>query len=351
MSQLSYRVPLPLRRRCLHGLQAVLGQTPVPRWYVQARALDGAVILMYHSVADDSAGRWLDPGKRFSPAVFTSHAAYLARHRRVISLQQLLSEIGGGAPIPAGTVVITFDDGYLDNLQHAFPILQQFGLPATVFLATRYIDEAECQWIDHLYTAFQTRRTDELALRIGNESLAYSLKTSKGSFAAYRDLGARLLSASYDQRKVLLAALTDALAAQRPPVKLTMDWDDVREAAQRYPDIEFGSHTETHLDMSAAATDITVAELDNSRRAIEAAINKPARYFAYPYSRMADDSLALVRRAGYEAAVAGGDGTRVNSRSSCLALPREDAPEGIGRLAFVTSGAYPDLSRALVGRA
>lgn len=90
-------------------------------------------ILMYHRVAPLAAPDQLN----VSPARFERQMAALARSHRVIDLATLVRELASGEPVRPG-VAVTFDDGYLDNLQHALPILQKHHIPATIFVTSRF---------------------------------------------------------------------------------------------------------------------------------------------------------------------------------------------------------------------
>ncbi len=98
-------------------------------WRLGAGRQGGAVVLTYHSVAD--------PASRFSvsPVVFERQVRWLARHRTLVSLTEVVAHLGG-ASLPRGAVALTFDDGYRDTLTHALPILKKYGVPATLFLTT-----------------------------------------------------------------------------------------------------------------------------------------------------------------------------------------------------------------------
>jgi len=63
-----------------------------------------------------------------------------------------------------GTVVITFDDGYLDNYELAAPILKKYNFPVTIYLATEYVSRSEAQWINRLNCLFQSRTVHALNL-------------------------------------------------------------------------------------------------------------------------------------------------------------------------------------------
>jgi peptidoglycan/xylan/chitin deacetylase (PgdA/CDA1 family) len=92
-------------------------------------APDRARVLVYHSVSEDP----LNPFA-VSPASFHAQMAHLRAHRNVVPLAALAAALASGRPVPAGAVAVTFDDGYLDNYEAAFPVLAKFSIPATIFL-------------------------------------------------------------------------------------------------------------------------------------------------------------------------------------------------------------------------
>jgi peptidoglycan/xylan/chitin deacetylase (PgdA/CDA1 family) len=96
----------------------------------------GLRILMYHRVDRSPAYDQLT----VSPERFEEQIAYLAQHCRVISLAQAVTELTAGSATRPG-VVVTFDDGYRDNLLHALPVLRRYALPATIFVTTRFCDQ------------------------------------------------------------------------------------------------------------------------------------------------------------------------------------------------------------------
>ena len=348
---ISYGFPKSANRRALECFQGLLGHTSAPTWYARSRSLSGAVILMYHSIADKPDSRWIDPRNHIAPSVFRKHLSFLAAHRNVISLAELLDRLGDGAPIRRGTVVLTFDDGYLDNLERAFPLLAEFKMPATVFLPTRYIDEAEDQWIDRLYSAFRTRTAHELCVELRENALEVVLDTHRSCMHAYRELSGYLLEASYAERQRILVRIGEQLKPSAKSPKLTMGWEDVRRAAAEYSGVDFGSHTVSHLDVTSHDDETVYQELSDSKTRIHTMLDRPARFFSFPYNRVSPTAMRMLQPLGYEAAVADGNDIRVGNGAERYWLPRLEAPAMLGRLSFVTSGAYPDLSQRLLGRA
>src|SRR5262249_51726647 len=107
-------------------------------------------ILGYHKVSPD-------PHPFFAPVapeVFEKHMQFLQRCYSVMSLQELVNRATRG-DVPERAVAITFDDGYRDNYEYAFPILKKYRLPATIFVATGAIGTGELIWHDRVFDAFR----------------------------------------------------------------------------------------------------------------------------------------------------------------------------------------------------
>jgi peptidoglycan/xylan/chitin deacetylase (PgdA/CDA1 family) len=107
-----------------------------------------ATILLYHGIgACPAAGR---PHLciNVSRDVFAAQIAFLVRHRRVVSLAELLARPDGPGAGPP-TVALTFDDGYQSMLTEALPVLRHYGVPATVFVPTRWIGENNGWMAEH----------------------------------------------------------------------------------------------------------------------------------------------------------------------------------------------------------
>lgn len=94
-------------------------------------------ILEYHHVTQDAdqVGPWT-----VTSGDFDEQMGYLSQHFHVIPLRKLLDDLERGTPVPDHTAAITFDDGYLSNFVLVYPILQKYGIPATFFVVTGYVD-------------------------------------------------------------------------------------------------------------------------------------------------------------------------------------------------------------------
>lgn len=104
---------------------------------------DHALILAYHRVADLASN---PSGLNVRPEKFDAQMRFIARHFTPIPLLDLVQTRLSGAPIPARSVVVTFDDGCRDNVVRALPILMRHGIPATFYLCTGFLDGTFKPW-------------------------------------------------------------------------------------------------------------------------------------------------------------------------------------------------------------
>ena len=83
-----------------------------------------------------------------SPAKFEAQLAYLqAAGYTSITLEELVQHLAVGAPLPPKPVVLTFDDGYVDNFIYAFPLLRQYGFAGTFFVVTQFLNEGRANYM------------------------------------------------------------------------------------------------------------------------------------------------------------------------------------------------------------
>lgn len=327
------RGPLKLRARQLvrDGLYA----TGAMRALARASRFRGAIILMYHSVASEGQAAWIDPSNHLSPEVFEHQVRFLSRHREIVTLSELIQTIRAGKSPKRNTAVITFDDGYLDNLQIAAPLLRRFGLPATLFLPTGYISRGQNHWIDDLYTIFRYRQRNHLRLQEAH-GMSVDLEP-KNTHEVYRRLCSILIRMTYADRSELLAQLSERLQPGCLPPRLTMNWHDVRVLVKNYPEFELGGHTVDHLDVSQLTGSQLREELSACRRSIIHETGMEPLHFSFPYGRFTTEARAQANDSGFISACGGTGDPLVKANTDPMALRRVPAPLCPERLDFLSS--------------
>lgn len=337
------------RGRLRAALQAGAALSGLSSLYVRWAGARGAVILMYHSVAEAPEAAWMDPANHLAPARFERHVRFLARRRRVVPLAEIVAAIASGRELPAGTVAITFDDGYLDNLTVAAPVLARYGLPATLYLATGYVTRGESQWVDQLFAAFKARTRHDLALP-WDPGARFDLRRPEDAATAYARASRALLELADGPRRAALAELAARLQPEGRPPRLTLSWSEVGELARRHPAIEIGGHTRDHVDLRERPAGEVEEQIRGCFDDLRGHLDARPRPFSFPYGRWCERSKAILRDCGAASGVGAGDDVLLTPRSDRWALPRVEAPASGLRLSFVTSGAHPGLLRALGGR-
>lgn len=332
------------RRRAFFTGQKVLGACRVGDLYGARRGAAHAVVLMYHSVCPPEHEPWVAPRNRISPMVFEKQLRRLAATGRVISLSRLAA--ADGPPPAPGSIVLTFDDGYLDNLDVAAPLLRKYGLPATLYLATGYVANAEPQWADLLYSAIRHRVRDRLSLDgIG----AFDLGARDQRHAALHVIGRHMIEASRERRTELLDTIREQAGSPRCSVRLTMDFDDVRRVMDDYRAFELGVHTADHLDLSAMDTGDAIREVQRSVDDFRRELDRDAEHFSFPYSRWTPAIRGRLGATGLRTAMTG-QGVVALDELDPFDLRRLEAPVSMPLFRYWTSGAHPVLTRRVFGR-
>jgi peptidoglycan/xylan/chitin deacetylase (PgdA/CDA1 family) len=247
-------------------------------------------------------------------ADFDWQMAYLARRFHPVSCRQVADALDGGTPLPRRAVMVTFDDGFRDNFEVAWPTLRQHGVPAVFFLSTGYIDSQVPFWFDRLVQVLLLMPTGRLQIDALGQVLDLAPST-----AGRRPQAALLLRAIKRvpdaTRCAVLQQLEQQLEQHRhtaglpaaplaDPLAAPMCWQQVRQMSQA--GMEFGSHTVTHPVLARLAnTDQLRSELVQSRQRIEHETGQPVVALAYPVGgRDAFDAqvLAATAEAGYRLA-------------------------------------------------
>ncbi len=320
---------------CSTGLVQMLGRL---------RQCEGTVILKYHSVADTPHSKFIDPANHVSVKVFTHQMKFLARKRTVISLDELTTALQEGKTLQSGTVVVTFDDGYLDNLTIAAPILKQYKIPATLFLPTGYIDRGETQWIDQIYTTFQFSTVKKMAL---GES-TYDLRNLEQRKKAYDIVCKSLLTGTPDNRLTLLTEMYDRLRPSTPPPRLTMNWDEVKSLQERYKYFQFGGHTVEHTDLTNVSEGQAIKDITTCTQRIHDKLGVIPSHFSFCYGRTSNSLRRLMSKTTVKSAC-GGEGINpvIEAPADIMRLPRIVAPTTMRCFDLLTSSANTGVWRKI----
>lgn len=262
-------------------------------------------VLNYHSITTRSADYPFDPDVvDATPEQFDAQMAFIARHFQTVGMAELRASRSGGS-LPPNGIVITFDDGYKNNIDVAVPILKKHGLTATFFVATHFIAERRIFWWDQITYLVSRSTREQLTLSYPYE-LSFDLRTEKT--AAIHTLF-RLVKETYgmdverllDAVRVAADVPWDRALERKFADEMVLTWDDVR--ALRDAGMEVHSHTHRHRVLTTLSDAEAKRELLESRQALERELGVQVWAVSYPCGRSIESDPELctdVREAGYE---------------------------------------------------
>jgi peptidoglycan/xylan/chitin deacetylase (PgdA/CDA1 family) len=247
----------------------------------------------------------------------------LREHFAPIALEDLVQAAASGT-IPAGAVAVTFDDGYIDALTTASPILSELGIPGTFFVNSDCLDEPHERWWDIVERVFlgEAPLPPVLALRVGAADWQAATSSAMERAAALDGLNRAAWPLDGPARRQLAADVlswSGATAAVRPTHRVVTS-DDIRVLAAR-PGHTIGAHTTNHLALTAHPAATKRREIGDDKAALERVLGRGVRLFAYPYGEFDAETIGAVRDAGFHAAVTV-DAGLVHAGTNRLLLPR-----------------------------
>jgi peptidoglycan/xylan/chitin deacetylase (PgdA/CDA1 family) len=244
----------------------------------------------------------------------------IARNYSPITLPDVLGFLRGDKDLPPRAVVITFDDGYTDNLEIAAPVLSHLGIPAVFYITVACVEKRCLPWPARLrYAFFTTKKCFWTSPR--GTGLALTTRDERGrAFNTASDYCARL---SGTPQECFVSAVECEMDVDPAPVSkhMMMTWDQVRKLASQGHTI--GSHTMTHPNLAHISEEEMTAELGDSKRKLDAEMGTPIVHFAYPEPALRPNwcaqSREISRIVGYETAVTiKGGPVRRNDDPLCL---------------------------------
>jgi peptidoglycan/xylan/chitin deacetylase (PgdA/CDA1 family) len=313
-------------KRILINLFDTLGLLDISRYLHR----NTPVILMYHRITDHP----LLPG--ISPEVFQEQMHYLKKKFRVISINQLISEIASNTVKP-NTVAITFDDGHQDFYSNAWPILREEKIPAALYITTDFIDKKQMLWPDVLRYLLINSSQTELQL----DDLGYfSLASDNDKLLTWNILGNYCLTLSSSQREVFFETLAKRLdiewisEAHKP--FLPVSWEEIKKMQSE--GLIIGSHTVSHPILSKITEAELREELDTSYRVITQRTGEHPLGICYPNGMATDISAVVTSQASsiYQYGLVAFPGGI--SKNNMMQLGRKAAPKTLWQFKQIING-------------
>lgn len=272
----------------------------------------------FHRIRNDEDRRNpFDTCPSVSIAFFSDFISYLRQNFQVVSLRALCRERHTNSRLAA----ITFDDGWRDNYDLAYPILKDLRVPATVFLTTGRIGSSKPFWQQVVGKGFGLYSHDEAcAGALAFRRILGIPSDFPLSGAAYFHVVRKLKTLQSSE----LAALGESLETldERRTERLFLCESEIKEMVAN--GIEFGSHTVNHTILINEEEDVVRSELTESKRDLESLIGDNVDMVAYPNGDFSDSVASIARSCGYMIGCTTVRGS-VKANSNAMRLPRVEA--------------------------
>lgn len=221
-------------------------------------------IVTYHRVANPGNNTALDPALiSATPEAFAQQLDYLRRWYDVVSAADVIAALGARLQLPKRAVMLTFDDAYVDFETDAWPILKQFGLPATLFVPTAYAsDPRQSFWWDRLYRA------------------STKLQLMQTQWTTLKDLRRHIKTLPHCEALALVDWLVEKSGVEDPPAPSVIGWPKLRQLASE--GVTLAAHSRTHPVLSGLSLEAIRSEVLGSQDDLKREIGSALPIFCYP---------------------------------------------------------------------
>ncbi len=259
-------------------------------------------IVLYHGVAPEvENGIYNYRGKFIRPDVFERQVAYMKKHYTILPVDEALRRLDDGT-LPDYALAITFDDGYRNFYEHAYPVLKASHTPATMYLATDFVCRNVPLWVDRLEFvmgtgagSFTERTARDARTRDHLKSVSPDVREA-ALVALEKDAGTSL--SSFDGERAVYAPLTRA---------------EIIELAEN--GITFGAHTKSHPILARQSSTQQRDEILGSKSDIESIGVPVSLVFAYPNGQSDDwnsDTERILETSGFTHALTTHEGANTH---------------------------------------
>ncbi|HEX8417731.1 MAG TPA: polysaccharide deacetylase family protein [Methylobacterium sp.] len=288
------------------GFRAIAA-TGAARW-LRPLAQGRGIILTFHHVDPASPGDY-SPNRllTITPAFLDRVVTHLkASGFDIVGLDAVPDRLADEAAGTRPFAVLTFDDGYRDNVEHAVPVLRQHGVPWTLFVTSDFADGRGRLWWLELERAIAG--LDRVRLPAGTgPALDLPATAVHEKSAAFEAVYRRLRAGS---EAAMLSAISDlceqaGIAPGREAARLCLTWPELRELAAD-PAVTIGAHTVTHPMLAKHGGDVALREIAESRDRITRELARPVHHLSYPVgdpTSAGAREFAMARDLGFTTAV------------------------------------------------
>ena len=289
-------------------------------------------VLTYHRIDEPSRLKNLHPGMiSATPAEFSRQMEELARHYHVVSIHAVMEAIEKRIPLPARSVLITFDDAYQDFSEHAWPILKSHSLPVTLFVPTAFPDHPKrLFWWDHLYAAIANANDyDEIMFH----KIRLCLKTKQDKTDSFKKARNWIKSLPHELAMLHVERICDELNAPEME-NYVLGWNELRQLASE--GVTLAPHTQTHPLLNRIEADKATEQATGSWDDLRREIGETLPIIAYPAGGVSDRVAENLKDHGFKMAFTTTRGINNLNSADLLQLRRINVGQGTSLPLFRT---------------
>lgn len=265
------------------------------------------LIVSYHRIVENflHSSRNAIPSILTSARTFETHLDWIGRHYDFATLDEIsdwmLGKRGGSKPLAA----VTFDDGYADVYENAYPILERKGIPSAIFVVSGLVGTSNLHIHDEVFLLVSQLLAEPGPATFGDllnrhlpDPLIGKMNLPEPYYITRMLLG-HLSQVELNRLLVSMRAIADVQDSDLRGL-LALEWDMLAEMASS--DVTVASHTCTHAFLTNEAPHKVIDEVSRSRRELSQRLHVPVDYFAYPDGRFNSRIIDAVHEAGYRSA-------------------------------------------------
>jgi peptidoglycan/xylan/chitin deacetylase (PgdA/CDA1 family) len=278
------------------------------------------LVLMYHRIIEGPMDPWQ---LCVSPKNFEEHLKYLKSTGLVLSLDQFKKNMYSGEKLPP-SILITFDDGYLDNYLYAKPLLEKYNLPATFFICSKHIGTKKEFWWDELaHLILETEILPQIFnLQLKGEKLHFDLKNdavvsqelitqnrawswqmpaTNSRIDLYLKIWEILSPLNYDEQQLMMEQIraSAGISAYAKKENYCMSEAQLLELSSN-PLFTIGGHTQSHPMLTAFQRHVQIEEIKTNKEYLKAFTKQEINTFAYPSGKHDEVTVEVVKDLGFD---------------------------------------------------
>ena len=288
-----------IAKRSLQHIAAYFGQ------HTRFNREPQLLVLMYHRVLPekDSRAKIEEPGMMVTPETFRLHMQLIKQRFDVMPLSQWITAKHNGDKLPARCCCITFDDGWVDNYEYAYPVLQEFNLPATIFLVSDMIDTNLLFWperLAHVLTEIAhncSHKWDHHSLDwLKRGDVSYDFATTPPNQEQLSEIIKLAKELQDDDIHARINTIETELQLDNKSHPSLLSWPQMAEMCASGL-IEAGSHTCHHIRLNDRQSENTLMqEIVQSKSRIEKQLGQSVDSFCYPNGDYSPEAVELVKQ-------------------------------------------------------